>query len=190
MSGSTEFTHHFRTIASGSYAMRASGPLLLTVGTRRGITAHVPHTSDVGFSRRNFAEPERGSTKRFDWLCRFSLSILDRFGPRASTIPNSASLLRMRSIGFDSHRSLHNSPFSEDVRFLCLRFAFPLRKAARKTNSLVLTACRNGSCTARLSVIVRKIFDGTTIFGSRDILSIQELFPSPGCSFIAPACPL
>ena len=100
--------------------------------TSRGITAHVPHTSDVGFPRRRFAEPERGLTKRLDWLCLFSLSILDRFGPRASAIPNSASLLRMLSMGFDSHRPLRNSPFSEDVRVPCLRFAFPLAKGCKK----------------------------------------------------------
>ena len=54
-----------------------------TSASRVYITAHVSHTSEVGSLRCNVEDSERGSTKRVDWLCRFSLSILDRFGPPA-----------------------------------------------------------------------------------------------------------
>lgn len=53
------------------------------------ITAHVPHTLDVGSLRRNVDDSERASTKRFDGLCRFSFSILDLFG----LLPTSNSYL-------------------------------------------------------------------------------------------------
>src|SRR5947209_14487354 len=56
------------------YACECHGSCLPRSCAIRGITAHVPHTSDVGSLRGNVEDFERGSPKRFDWLCRFSVS--------------------------------------------------------------------------------------------------------------------
>ena len=48
-------------------------------------------------------------TTRTDLLeFRIGPSILDRFGPQQSAIVSPVSGLRMRSLGFDSHRPLQN----------------------------------------------------------------------------------
>src|SRR6266404_3846993 len=56
------------------YACECHGSCLPRSCAIRGITAHVPHTSDICSLRGNVEDFERGSPKRFHWLCRFSVS--------------------------------------------------------------------------------------------------------------------
>src|SRR5215470_1383170 len=89
-------------------AMHASATFVAYIRRARSEELpRVPHTSDVGSLLRVSEDSERGSTRTFDCLCFFTFSILDRFGPHASAIPNAVRLLEMRSFGFDSHRPLH-----------------------------------------------------------------------------------
>ena len=63
---------------------------------------------EVGAVLRDVEDSERASSARFDWLWRLTLSILDRYGPRALAIPNAVSVLETRGFGFDSHRPLQS----------------------------------------------------------------------------------